>query len=127
MLTEHPEDLVGGRLVDFNSGWNNLPDGRYVPYLEGFLVGAYRNVWDELGKFDEQYFPCDFEDVCLSTMALYQGRKLVELQGDYFSHLSGGSIGNMDGKRRAITESHRQLWLKKWEGKWDKILGANYA
>jgi GT2 family glycosyltransferase len=121
MLTEHPKSLVGGRLIDFDGGWNRTPDGGFVPYLEGFLIGAYKDIWEDLGMFDGRYFPCDMEDCDLSTTALSKGYQLLSLNGEDYKHLGGAVIGDMEGKRRAITEAHRQLWLQKWEGKFEKI------
>jgi GT2 family glycosyltransferase len=122
MLMNEPKSLVGGRLIDFNGGWNSAPVKKgFVPYLEGFLIGAYADVWEKLGYFDERYFPCDCEDLCLSTTALANNYKLLSLNGEDYKHLSGGVIGTMNGEREKITINHRQLWLDKWEGKWERI------
>src|ERR1035437_949768 len=77
MLMDHPKSLVGGRLIDFDSGWNKLPTGFVVSYLEGFMIGTWKNIWEDLGMFDEQYFPCDYEDVDVSTTAVWNGYQLL--------------------------------------------------
>lgn len=109
MLMEQTKSLVGGRLINFDGGWNRKPDGGFVPYLEGFMIGTYADIWEDLGYFDERYFPCDCEDMDLSTTALAKGYQLLAMDGEGYRHLGGQVIGSLDGKRRAITEAHRLL------------------
>lgn len=120
MLMDHPKSLVGGRLIDFDSGWNKLPTGFVVPYLEGFMIGTWKDIWADIGMFDEQYFPCDYEDVDVSITATWNGYQLLAMDGNDYRHLGSKSIGDMNGKRQAITEAHRLLWLQKWSDKWER-------
>lgn len=120
LLMDHPKSLVGGRLIDFDGGWNRKPDGGFVPYLEGFMIGTFADTWEDLGMFDERYFPCDCEDLDCSTTALDKGYQLLAMDGNDYKHLGSKSIGNLGGKRQAITEAHRLLWLQKWADKWER-------
>jgi len=66
VLETTPKCLVGGRLIDWDSGWNTF-NGQTFPYLEGWLLSATKQGWEELGYLDEDLVPHDFEDVSLST------------------------------------------------------------
>lgn len=115
-----PKAVVGGRIIDWAGGWNNIPGG-YIPYAEGWLIGMTKDAWDDIGGFDEQFFPCDMEDVDLSTGALSKGYKLKNLNSNRLMHKGGGTINSLSIDRRKITEDHRSLWLKKWEGRWPVV------
>lgn len=120
LLKGMTKTIVAGRIIDWNGGWNEIPDKRFVSYAEGWLLGMYRMDWENLGGFDEQFYPYDMEDVDLSTKALYNKYIIVNLNSPYVKHLGGQTI--QSDKRLEITKQHRTLWLKKWEGLWDKIL-----
>lgn len=122
LLVSDPQSVVGGHIINWPGGWNEV-DHKFIPYAEGWLIGMWRKAWDDIGGFDEAYFPCDMEDVDISTTALSKGYHLVGLNSDRLRHLGGQTIGaipNFD--RRKITEEHRAYWLKKWEGKWKEVL-----
>lgn len=107
--------LLGGRLLDYDTGWNNF-DGNIYPYIEGWALITTRMGWTMLGYFDEQFAPHDFEDVDLSTTALSMGCKLKAFppwHGEVMEHMVAQSIGYTD-ERRAITETHRELFKQKW-------------
>jgi len=126
LIQKDVKTVVGGRIIDWAGGWNNTPTG-FIPYAEGWLLGMTREAWEDIGGFDERYFPCDLEDTDLSTMALYKGYKLVGLNSNRLMHKGGGTINGLDINRRKITEAHRELWLSKWSGKWDDIIGGHNA
>jgi len=111
-LALEPKSLVGGILYSHDTGWNRF-NGRIYPYLEGWLLATTVQGWKELGYFDKQYSPSDFEDICLSTTALSRGYKLVPLNNPSISHLGGRSYG-YDDVRRLRTERNRELFRKKW-------------
>ena len=67
--------LLGGKYYNESTGWNYF-GGRIFPYIEGWLLIAKKEHWEELGYFDERYAPNDFEDVCLSTTAISKGFSL---------------------------------------------------
>lgn len=107
--------LLGGRLLDFDTGWN-LFNNIVYSYVEGWALISTKTGWGELGYFDEQFAPHDFEDVDLSTTAVSKGfmlRTFQPWQGEVFEHMVAQSIGYTD-ERRAITETHRELFRKKW-------------
>lgn len=104
--------LVGGRLIDWDSGWNTF-DNKVFQYLEGWLLATTKNAWDELFYFDEQFAPSDMEDVDLSTKALALGYELVELPSDMTHHIGGQSIG-FNPEREKITLANKEKFRLKW-------------
>lgn len=121
ILVSDPEAVVGGRIVDWPGGWNEVDHG-FIPYAEGWLIGMWRKVWDNIGGFDEKYFPCDMEDVDLSATALFKGYHLVDLKSDKVQHLGGRTISTLPIDRLKITQEHRTIFLEKWHEKLDKLL-----
>lgn len=108
--------LVGGRLLDWNTGWNTINDTVF-PYLEGWLLAAPKELWQTVGYFDEQYAPCDMEDVDLSTQAIHWDYHLSTFPEGYVSHVGAQSIPY--GEER---EKGTKINKKKFEEKWSSIL-----
>jgi GT2 family glycosyltransferase len=118
--TPHDKILLGGRLLDWNTGWNCF-NGKVYPYIEGWVLIATKSGWEELGYFDEQYAPHDAEDLDLSTTASSRGYELKVFppwHGEVLEHLGARSIGYND-ERLEITKRN----IKKFEAKWnaDKV------
>jgi GT2 family glycosyltransferase len=112
--------LMGGRLYDASTGWNEF-DGKVFPYLEGWLLSASKNNWEELGYFDVQYAPNDFEDVDLSTTAISKGFELLPLESRCtVIHEGAQSIGYGE-ERTKLTEQNRKKFETKWVKNADKV------
>lgn len=114
ILEANPQTLVGGRLLDWDTGWNTF-DGVIFPYLEGWLLAATKDAWLDLDFFDERYMPSDMEDVDLSTMAKALGYELRALPSEYTHHIGGQSIG-FNPAREAITIANKEKFRLKWMG-----------
>lgn len=114
ILKNDDETLVGGRLLDWDTGWNTF-NGRIFPYLEGWLLAATSQGWKKLGYFDERYVPSDMEDVDIATTAIEAGYALTPLSPDITHHLGGQSIG-FNPARESITTENREKFRKKWIG-----------
>jgi len=112
VLSTFSDDMIGGRLLDFDTGWNVF-DGHLFPYLEGWLIGCTRELWNRVGGFDERFSPSDYEDVDFSTTVVSLGGRLIQLQRGNFEHLGGQSIG-FNSKREAITNINKEKFKKKW-------------
>jgi GT2 family glycosyltransferase len=104
--------LIGNRLIAFDSGWNTF-NGRTYQYLEGWLLACTKEVWEDLGGFDDQYAPSDFEDVDLSTTAISKGYTLLSIDNPKITHMGGQSIG-YNPEREAITKRNREKFREKW-------------
>lgn len=112
ILNVNGKCLVGGRLLDFDTGWNRFGNTIY-PYLEGWLLATTKKGWKELGYLDEDLVPNDFEDVSLSTKALGMDYTLVPLNDDRIVHLGGQTIG-YNPAREAITKRNQKIFEKKY-------------
>ncbi len=112
MKLSQPQYVVGGKLLDFNTGWNAIGEKIY-PYLEGWLLGATKETWTTLGYFDEIYAPNDYEDLDFSTKAIFWDYHLSTFPEGYVSHLGSQSIPYGDA-REAITKENRKKFEKKW-------------
>jgi GT2 family glycosyltransferase len=106
------KSLVGGRLLDWDTGWNTF-SGTIYPYLEGWLLAARKETWEQLGYFDERFVPSDMEDVDISTTARLLGYELVAIPYEYTHHLGGQSIG-FNPAREEITLKNKQKFKEKW-------------
>ena len=104
--------ILGARLIDFNSGWNEFR-GRIYQYLEGWLIACTKKAWNELGGFDERYGLSDFEDVDFSTTAIKFGYSLVELS-DGARHDHPASSYGFNPEREIRTKKNRKLFEEKW-------------
>lgn len=104
--------LVGGRLLDYDTGWNKFYDKIY-PYLEGWLLACKRREWDELEGFDPLFSPNDYEDVDLSTKALSMGYGLVPLNNSKIVHIGAQSI-KYGSEREIGTEINQRKFEMKW-------------
>jgi GT2 family glycosyltransferase len=107
--------LMGGKHYGFDTGWNTF-DGRIFPYVEGWLLIARKEHWEELGYFDERFAPNDFEDVDLSTTAISKGFSLAQITPDngiVVEHIGAQSIGYNE-EREKITKENREKFRQKW-------------
>lgn len=104
--------LIGNRHIGWDSGWNTF-DGVTFDYLEGWFLAATNDGWRDLGYFDEEYSPYDYEDVDISTQAKAKGYKLVSLNNPHVVHLGGQTIG-FNPTREAVTRRNQEYFRKKW-------------
>jgi GT2 family glycosyltransferase len=105
--------LVSGRIVDFNSGWNVF-NGKQINYPEGWFIGCARDLWEELGGWDERYTPCDYEDMDLGMQCIISGTKMI---GGILpvEHGGFGSSASQLEDRLSITHANRQKFYDKWK------------
>lgn len=112
LVLEGKRKLVGQKLYMTDTGWNMF-NGKVYQYLEGFFLAASSDGWEELGYFDVDYAPSDFEDIDLSTKALSLGYPLVPLNFPYIEHKGGGTYG-YNAEREARTYRNREIFARKW-------------
>lgn len=107
-----PNTLLGGRLLDWDTGWNSF-DNKVYPYVEGWILDMSAFNWGQVNYFDERYAPNDMEDVDLSTKALEAGITLGTFPEGYVSHLGAQSIPYGD-EREAGTKINKKKFEEKW-------------
>lgn len=110
--TLEPDVLMGPQLLDYDTGWNTFA-GKTLPYMAGWCLVMTRETWDKLGGFDEQFIPCDYEDVDLSYTAAKNGIDLVE-QPLPLQHLFGQSAKALSGGRLKVTLANQKRFREKW-------------
>lgn len=110
-LEENPKRLIGPTLYTQSTGWNVFQT-MTVPYVEGYCVTATREFWNK-HKFDDLYYPADFEDVDLSMQAVHDGYELYQLKANIVQHLGGKTYGYSD-ERAARTTRNKAAFAKKW-------------
>lgn len=111
ILFTYPNDAVGGKLLNFDTGWNTF-DGVTYPYLEGWLLGCTKELWQKTGGFDEQFAPSDMEDVDWSTTVKKLGGSLIEIKSS-FEHIGAQTYG-YNPEREARTIKNKEKFRKKW-------------
>lgn len=104
--------FVGHKLLFGDTGWNTF-DGKTFQYLEGYFLAATSFGWHDLGFFDVNYAPYDYEDIDISTTAKKKGYQLVPLNIPTIVHKGGGTIG-YNPERQKITERNREYFKNKW-------------
>lgn len=104
--------LYGAQLLDYDTGWNKFGD-LLIPYLAGHCLACSRKTWDKLGGFDEQFVPCDYEDIDLSYTACQKGIELKALSLP-LEHMFGQSAIALEGGREKTTLRNQDLFKGKW-------------
>ena len=112
ILLQEKKYFVGNKLLANDTGWNRFGD-RIFPYLEGYFLAATAHGWNEIGYFDENYAPYDFEDIDISTKASSLGYRLTPLNNPAIVHLGGGTLG-YNPEREKITRRNQEYFKNKW-------------
>lgn len=119
--------LIGAEMICSSTDWNTMEGVGTIPYLNGWLLACHKDVWKTLEGFDPLYGRANCEDVCLSTMALYKGIKLVLFQVAKVSHLGGQTVNSVMPDRFQQTVRNRDKWLLKWADKAPELRKAIYG
>lgn len=111
-IGEDDKVLVGGELMDFDTGWNNF-NGRVITYLNGWLLACTKKAWEMLGGFDPRYGISDVEDIDLCMTASQMGFRLEPLTQNKLRHL-GGQTAGYNPEREKRTRINLQKFRDKW-------------
>lgn len=106
------DTLYGSQLLDYDTGWNKFGD-LLIPYLAGHCLACTHKTWFRLGGFDEQFVPCDYEDIDLSYTACQKGIELKALSLP-LEHMFGQSAIALEGGREETTLRNQDLFKEKW-------------
>jgi GT2 family glycosyltransferase len=68
----------------------------------GACLAIRRKAWDELGGFDEQFFPVWFEDVDFCKRLLERGSRIVYCPNACFRHSGAHSVGKLPFRDRQV-------------------------
>lgn len=112
VLSWNSKRLIGGIVYNGSTGWNQFGQ-RIFPYAEGWLLACTKEVWLDIGGFDERFVPSDFEDVDVSTTAIEKGYELYSLNDPKIRHIGGMTIGYGE-QREEQTRKNRNLFEAKW-------------
>lgn len=112
LLAGEDDVLVGGELLDGDTGWNKFSD-TLVPYLAGWLLACTKKSWEKLGGFDLRYGLSDYEDIDLSLTATQMGFRLIPIRTSNVKHL-GGQTAPYNEYRRARTLKNKAKFMEKW-------------
>ncbi|MBW7470474.1 glycosyltransferase [Marinobacter sp. M216] len=117
---------AGGIVWNDASGWNygrgqspDQPEFNYVretDYISGACILFEKQVWDELGGFDERFKPAYYEDTDLAFQMRARGLKVLfqpESEVVHFEGVSNGTdVGSGIKKHQAINQ---EVFREKWQ------------
>jgi len=110
-ISANPKSLIGAQLITTDTGWNVF-DGQPIPYLAGWCLAMTREIYDDLGGFDERFTPAYYEDIDLCYSAAQKGYGLQQISLP-LQHLGEQSGKRLPGRQK-ITETNREKFAKKW-------------
>ncbi|MGD0448758.1 MAG: glycosyltransferase family 2 protein [Candidatus Dormibacteria bacterium] len=108
---------VGRGLPPGSAAYKRVRD---VDYCSGCGLLVTREAWDEVGGFDEAFFPGYFEDVDLCLSLRSRGYRVVYAPSARLRHLGGGSTDPAQRSAAAVRNGRRFI------AKWSTAL-ADYA
>lgn len=123
---------AGGILWRDGSGWNygrgndpTLPEYNYVKdvdYISGAALMIRRNLWEEIGGFDERYAPAYCEDSDLAFEVRRRGYRVVYQPKSEVVHFEGISNGtDLDhGIKKYQADNNKKL-QEKWRGEFNAL------
>lgn len=117
---------AGGIVWNDASGWNfgrlddpTKPEYNYVKevdYISGAAIMIKKDLWNEIGGFDERYTPAYYEDTDLAFEVRAHGYKVMYQPRSVVVHFEGISNGTDLGsgiKRYQVVNN--QKFLEKWK------------
>ena len=115
--------LLQALLLDTVSGPRDEPAaGTSIEQPAAAALAMRRSVIEEMGGFDERFFPAWFEDVDLARRLADRGRRLLYLPRAVFRHRLGGTVPSL-GYGRFLFVYYRNLirYLRKHHGRWNAV------
>lgn len=103
--TSHPIRLRHGEA-------DESPVAREVDYCSACSLLVRRRAWDEIGGFDERYFPAYYEDSDLAMQLRARGWKVVCAPRSVVHHHRSASTDPM--WRRFLGLRNHRLFVQKW-------------
>lgn len=88
---------------------------RETDYISGASIIIRKELWDEIGGFDERFAPAYYEDVDLAFQVREKGFKVVYQPESEVVHFEGMS-SDLENEQLRGSKKNRELFFKKWEG-----------
>ena len=105
-----------------NYGWGSDPQRpeysylRETDYCSGASIMILRNLWKQLGGFDEAFAPAYYEDVDLAFQVRKAGYKVYYQPASEVIHFEGISSGtDLDSGVKKYQETNRHTFVRKWK------------
>jgi GT2 family glycosyltransferase len=111
-LADNPNSLAGPQLANADTGWNVFGD-KLISYLIGWCLAIPKEIFVDLGGFDERFSPAYYEDVDLCYNALQKGYELQQVWVP-LQHLGEQSGEQFGDNKRKITEANKIKFAEKW-------------
>ncbi|MEF3353293.1 glycosyltransferase [Paenibacillus sp. GYB006] len=117
---------AGGIIWNDASGWNygrlGDPDQsefnyvKEVDYISGAAILIRRNLWEQLGGFDERYVPAYFEDTDLAFEIRRLGYRVIFQPQSVIVHFEGVSHGtDTNSGVKMYQVENKKKFLDKWK------------
>ena len=117
---------AGGILWSDGSAWNygnrgnpNAPEHNYVKevdYISGASICIRRELWEEIGGFDERFVPAYCEDSDLAFEVRRHGYKVVYQPLSVVVHFEGVSNGtDVASGQKAYQVVNQKKFFEKWQ------------
>ena len=117
---------AGGILWKDGSAWNygnrsdpDLPEYNYikeVDYISGAAIMIRRELWEEIGGFDERFAPAYCEDSDLAFEVWKHGYKVMYQPKSVVVHFEGVSNGtDTSSGQKAYQVTNQKKFFEKWE------------
>jgi GT2 family glycosyltransferase len=124
---------AGGIIWQDASGWNygrgqnpELPEFNYLretDYISGACILFRKSIWDELGGFDERFYPAYYEDTDLAFQMREKGLKVMYQPASEVVHFEGVSNGS---DLNSGIKKHQLLNQKVFKEKWAERLATDH-
>ncbi|WP_085524174.1 glycosyltransferase family 2 protein [Tuberibacillus sp. Marseille-P3662] len=88
--------------------------GYEVEQLSGMCMVFRRSLLTEVGGFDEQFYPGNFEDDDLSLRTLIADYRLWVADDVYIHHYGGQSFANLPWHYNQVYKDNRTRFFQKW-------------
>lgn len=117
--------------IPFPNGFNILQLNSFVQDVDtpelvvdlnnasGFFLGIRRNLFEEIGLFDEVFNPGYYEETDFCMKVLEKGYKVSVHKGLYVFHHGWGSFGEQS--RNHQMSLNKDKFMKRWEDKYNKL------
>jgi len=85
-------------------------------YISGASIMISKELWEQIGGFDEQFAPAYFEDSDLAFSVRKLGRRVVYQPKSEIVHFERVSSGDtMDSNAFRLMDANRPKFIKKWK------------